>query len=672
MTEKSESGDISQGEVMTESGEILRESDEGAGAGFTSGNEKTMSERSVHTGTKSGETLNPRGNDKSGNGAEHVTGSSEIDVAGEIKKSPDTPKSDDIAAQMADIEAALIAEADAISSAKSLRSADEENADTTQSDKASEKVTSSPDGSAAAKGDIPKNSVAGGQVIPRDKSSDAKSGKKARKHAQIKLPRIKISRKTAVTCGIAAAAAVFVLLCVWLGVSLHYKDRFLMKTTVNKFDFSGLTVSEAEKIMQSQVEKYVLTITGKDGATEQIHGRDINIKYTGSERLKKALEKQNPYIWPKALFGGSHIAAEMLSAYDANKLDDVIAASDFLKDEGKTAAVSATVVLNEGSFVIQDEAEGTQVDREKFFKAVKRSVETISSELDLKEADCYVEPAFTSESPEVISARDRMNDFLNAEIIYNYNGNTVKLDSDTFAPWISADASMTPVVSAEMVKDYVSKTLAGAFNTPDRDGVFTSQTPGKQVGFKSASLGRLINTEAETEAIIKTISEGKSVIKEPAIAREEMPEGQYVWGNTYLEVDLTEQEMWYVVNGAPVFNSCVVTGVQTAAKETPAGLFTILEMKRNKIMRGYLPNGQLEYETPAKWWMRVTWSGIGFHDANWNPNYAYTKTQNAQSENSRKQYHVRNGSHGCINMPPAKAEQLYGLIQVGTPVVIHY
>ena len=58
--------------------------------------------------------------------------------------------------------------------------------------------------------------------------------------------------------------------------------------------------------------------------------------------------------------------------------------------------------------------------------------------------------------------------------------------------------------------------------------------------------------------------------------------------------------------------------------------------------------------------MRVTWTGIGFHDAKW------------QTAFGGELYKTRKGSHGCINMPPALAGQLYDMLQVGCPVVIHY
>ena len=70
-------------------------------------------------------------------------------------------------------------------------------------------------------------------------------------------------------------------------------------------------------------------------------------------------------------------------------------------------------------------------------------------------------------------------------------------------------------------------------------------------------------------------------------------------------------------------------------------------------------NGKPSYVTWVDYWMRVTWSGIGFHDAGWQPTYGGDRN-------------VNNGSHGCINMPPAKAKEFYGMLSVGCPVIIHY
>ena len=69
--------------------------------------------------------------------------------------------------------------------------------------------------------------------------------------------------------------------------------------------------------------------------------------------------------------------------------------------------------------------------------------------------------------------------------------------------------------------------------------------------------------------------------------------------------------------------------------------------------------GKPEYETLVSYWMQVTWEGVGFHDATWQPAFG-------------RQLYWDIGSHGCINMPLDMAGALYGMIYTGMPVVMHY
>ncbi len=48
--------------------------------------------------------------------------------------------------------------------------------------------------------------------------------------------------------------------------------------------------------------------------------------------------------------------------------------------------------------------------------------------------------------------------------------------------------------------------------------------------------------------------------------------------------------------------------------------------------------------------------GIGLHDANWRGQFGGT-------------IYKTNGSHGCVNLPPVKAKDLYELVYTGIPVI---
>jgi len=118
--------------------------------------------------------------------------------------------------------------------------------------------------------------------------------------------------------------------------------------------------------------------------------------------------------------------------------------------------------------------------------------------------------------------------------------------------------------------------------------------------------------------------------------------------------------MWYIVNGAVVFETDVVTG--SPGRDTPVGVFTILEKLRNKTLVGEInpKTGKPEYRTPVKYWARITWSGVGFHDATW------------QSAFGGERYKQGYGSHGCINMSLSAVAQFYEMVNKGDTVIVHH
>ncbi len=444
----------------------------------------------------------------------------------------------------------------------------------------------------------------------------------------------------------------------YLMISMHYKERFFYGTRVNGIDCSGMTTDEVEKMMQEEVEKYALTIVTSNGESEQINGVDIDVAYIGYNQIQEAFAKQNSYLWPSSFVGDNNIKAEIVFDYNKEKLDAIIAQLECMKAENQVAPVNATVIYQDGAFVIQEEVYGTQIDTVKLSEVIHGNIATMNSSVDLEEVGCYVQPLFTKDSAEVISARDEMNSYLQTKITYSFESVEVTIDKDTIVPWISVDANMTPIISTDLVKTFTS-TLSAKYNTPDRAGVLVTPT-GKEVAVAQAGYGRTVGTDAEVTQIVSEIKEGKTVVREPVFSRQETPEDQTIWGSTYAEVDIEMQHMWFIQNGQVVFESDVVTGVPNAQKATPTGTFTILEKKQNKVLRGnIMPNGRREYETPVAYWARITWSGVGFHDATWQAEFGGTRYQEGY------------GSHGCINMPLDAVRTFYDLIYVGCPVIVH-
>ena len=110
--------------------------------------------------------------------------------------------------------------------------------------------------------------------------------------------------------------------------------------------------------------------------------------------------------------------------------------------------------------------------------------------------------------------------------------------------------------------------------------------------------------------------------------------------------------MWYVEEGKVMLSSDVVTGNTSTGHGTGTGLYRIAYKQRDHLM--------VKYNSFVHYWMPYnTRVGIGFHDASWRSSFG-------------GDIYRTNGSHGCINMPPEKAAELYNLINAGTLVYLHW
>jgi lipoprotein-anchoring transpeptidase ErfK/SrfK len=138
--------------------------------------------------------------------------------------------------------------------------------------------------------------------------------------------------------------------------------------------------------------------------------------------------------------------------------------------------------------------------------------------------------------------------------------------------------------------------------------------------------------------------------------------------NINILVSLSRQRLYATVGNDVAIDSPISSG--KAARRTPSGNFTVLQKdpdhrssvygnfvdSSGRIVRGGVsalidaaPSGSHFEGAPMKWFMRLTWEGVGMH-VGILPGYA--------------------ASHGCIRLPAEVAQALYTKVKIGTPVKV--
>ena len=462
-------------------------------------------------------------------------------------------------------------------------------------------------------------------------------------------------RRKAVRRGLLIIVALVVL--AYAGVAVYFMSHFLPFTTINGNDFSGKNESQVHSFMQDQVNNYTLTLKESDGGTEIIDGTDISLEYVKDDSVGKLLKSQNVFLWIQSLWEHPEITASVGVKYDQDKLDKVIENLVCMKPEEQVESVAAHPEFRNTEFVIVEEVVGTQIDTEKFHTEVHNAIEGFIPELDMKEAGCYILPKYVKDSPEVAAARDTMNQYLRANITYDFNPFTEVVDASVISQWVTVDAEMNVTFNQDSVRGYIAS-LAEKYDTYGKPRSFVTGF-GNTVEVTGGNFGWRIDQEAEYAALTANIQNGETVTREANYANRGLSHDANDFGNTYVEVDLTNQHMFFFQNGQCVLQSDIVTGNPNEGNATPQGTYTLAYKQKDTVLRGpKQPDGTYKWESPVSYWMPFN-GGIGLHDAPWRSSFGGS-------------IYVGGGSHGCVNLPPDVAAQLYGYVDAGTPVICHY
>lgn len=119
----------------------------------------------------------------------------------------------------------------------------------------------------------------------------------------------------------------------------------------------------------------------------------------------------------------------------------------------------------------------------------------------------------------------------------------------------------------------------------------------------------------------------------------------------YIEVDISDQKLYYYVNNELVVETPIITGYDNK-HDTRLGSFQIYEKTKGRYLAGE------DYRVWVDYWMRFD-KGIGLHDASWRHGVF------------GGEIYKKNGSHGCVNMPSDKAAYVYENAKMKTRVLVH-
>lgn len=434
-------------------------------------------------------------------------------------------------------------------------------------------------------------------------------------------------------------------------VAKKASSHFAKGTVINGVDVSGMDIDSLnERIKEYRIDIREQTKEGKL-VTEVLNGTDFSVKVdTDNKQVKKILEDQS--VWQYISKAGKEHTVSGWLRYDKKKLLRLINQLQCFDASFCQKPVNAYIseYTWENGYRIVSENNGNTLDKKKARNAIVNAVSAMEKTVNLKKEDCYKEAKVKSDNTKLKKALKKLNRYVSVSIQYRFGDDLVNVDGEQIAKWLTVTEDNAVLFDRSKVAEFVAE-LRKKYDTIFRSRPFRTSY-GENITIPGGDYGWWMNYDQETTELIEQIRKGKSGERKPVYHQEAESYGKKDYGNSYIEVNLTKQHAFLYIDGEMVWESDCVTGNSSRHFDTPVGVYGITYKEKNAVLVGQ------GYQSKVTYWMPFN-GNIGLHDAPWR-----------KGEFGGDIYKTR-GSHGCVNLPPKKAKELFSLVKKGMPVICY-
>lgn len=444
-------------------------------------------------------------------------------------------------------------------------------------------------------------------------------------------------------------AYVLILVLAYAGGVVYFSKHFFSGSKINGLDSAGKTVKEVERDMESQIASYELVIKEREDKTETISAAKIGMKYVDDGKIKELKKQQNPFTWFLSFIHAKDYAMSATTTYDEAAVKAAVDQLAVVQDENMVKPVNAHLEVTENGYEIIPETLGTEVDKEKVKAVVLDAIERGASEVNLEEAGCYTSPEVLSTDEKLAKQQEEGNKFLNVTVTIDFADRQEVVNKDVMKDWLVVGEDGSLDLSHEKAKAYVQE-LKYEYDTFGSSRQFTTAY-GETITVSGGDYGWVIAPNDTTTKILDAIKSGESQTITPEYTYSAYRREKDEIGNTYVEISLSRQHMWFFKDGQLLVSTDIVTGNHNRGWDTHTGVYAIMYKERDATLVGEGYNSSVTY------WMPF-YANTGIHDATWRSSFGGS-------------IYMNNGSHGCINTPYDQAEKIFNNIEKGVPVVVY-
>lgn len=436
---------------------------------------------------------------------------------------------------------------------------------------------------------------------------------------------------------------------------------FFENTVLNGYDVSGKTCKEVLLILEQDYSAPTLEIREQDETaltlTLEEMGYTID-QMTLLNSIENCMRQQNLSLL-LSLMDGNTFEVEVPFEFDETVFHTSVSAQNLAEE--RVASTDAYMDFNGTEYFIEPETYGNEIDDADLQVMVKDYVDNLIEELDPQKSPVttaqidipesfYFLPAVTQDDSEMNRTMNIYNSFCKAKITLDFGEDAKEVtDWSDIQNWLIIDGDEV-TLDEEPIYNYMYE-LSAKYDTLYYPHDFTT-TSGEVIHFESSDHGYRMDEDATATQFIQDIYSNAEVEREPVYeVKGYKRNGRDDFAGCYVEVNLTEQHLWFYMDGKLVVETDIVSGLPKDERETATGIFAIPYKKSPEVLKGDT------WEEEVTYWMPF-YDGQGLHDAPWRSSFGGN-------------IYKTSGSHGCVNLPYDAAKKIYDSMEERVPIILY-
>lgn len=442
------------------------------------------------------------------------------------------------------------------------------------------------------------------------------------------------------------AFILIILIFIYISGLYFFRDRFMPRTFVNGRDFGLTKISEFEKTYEDLSKNFVLEVIAKDKKNnDKITAEEIKFE----EKIGNGFVEQTPLYWPVAALIDKHYELDTDLKYDDLALTNRINSLKPVQNES-VHSTDARIIFDKDEFKVEKEVHGDFLKRDELRQAVLGHFSDKKEKLNLEEENLYIEPKIIADSDYIKKQLASYQNLFTKKITFDFDDRKEEVTGQGIIAMYSKAEDGSLVIDEEKVAKFV-RSLAEKYDTQRGSRIFNATGIGT-VKVDGGIYGWLTDRQKTKDEVIAALKKDEPVTLKPIYRQDAVSRRVDDIGNTYIEVDLARQKLWYYNKGNLEIETNIVSGNPSKGNGTPTGTDRIWSRERDRYLTGET------YRSKVSYWLPINWSGVGLHDADWRSTFGGN-------------IYLSSGSHGCVNVPPQVMKNLYPKTFNGMPVVVY-